>query len=783
MSFLRDLPIKWKLNSIIIVISSTVILLAITAFILKYRSETRSTLTKDLTSLARVIGTNCASALLFDDRKAAEQTLAALGVKPHIVSACIYDQDKAIFARYKRYDTTSDCPSTLPDKNIHYYADQHLLLFQTIIINKEKIGTIYINYDLQEFHLRLQQYIGISVSIALLALTLTILLSNILQRFISLPLVNLTNTVRKISTNKDYSIRAEKHSNDEIGVLIDGFNIMVSEIQKRDDFLEKQVAGRTAELTQANEELREEIAERKRWEAERARLASAIDQAKETVVIMDADGTILYINPAMEEVLGYTRENIKGKNAFQSESGIYDQKFYDDIWQTISGGNAWSGRVSFKKTSGSLRDFETSITPIRFQSETINGYVAIGRDVTHELRLEKELRQAQKMEAIGTLAGGIAHDFNNILAAIIGYSEMVIKSLPEKSKEQRKMEHVLTASHRAKDLVKQILAFSRQGEQEKKPIQLQIVINEALKLLRASLPTTIDIQTELNSKASLIADPIQMHQLLMNLCTNASYAMQERGGVLKICLQEVEVDREQAEQSYDLQPDRYLQLTVSDSGTGIPQEIIDRIFDPFFTTKGVGKGTGLGLAVVHGIVKSHGGSISVESQPGSGTSFHVFLPRLEEAIQEEAAMLEKLPLGSESILFVDDEELLTDVAQDMLESLGYSVETINSSKDALVLFREDPDRFDLVITDQTMPHMTGFELAKNFFQIRPELPLILCSGYSETVSTRTAKQIGIHRFIMKPFNVREIADAVRTVLDEQAAKGVEEKAQLYPVDQ
>jgi nitrogen-specific signal transduction histidine kinase len=392
--------------------------------------------------------------------------------------------------------------------------------------------------------------------------------------------------------------------------------------------------------------------------------------------------------------------------------------------------------------------------------------VAVKRDVTEEVKLETKLRQAQKMEAIGTLAGGIAHDFNNILSLIMGYTELAMHNVSEGSRVRDNMDKVFKASERARDLVKQILAFSRHTEQEQKPVQIHLIAKESLKLLRPSFPTTIEIRQNITSTGTVMADPTQIHQVIMNLCTNAYHAMSDKGGILEVSLTDVELDSDYTAKHLDTHPGPYLKLTVSDTGHGMKKKVLNRIFDPYYTTKEKTGGTGMGLAVVHGIVKSHGGVITVYSEPGKGSTFNVFLPRTEsaEGVVEPEEII-PLPIGKERILFVDDEPFIVDIGKGMLEHLGYTVVTRTSPIEALEAFKAMPDKFDLVITDMTMPKMTGDELAKELMKIRSDIPIILCTGFSELINEEKAKAMGIRAFVMKPVVQRELANAVRKALD------------------
>jgi CheY-like chemotaxis protein len=370
------------------------------------------------------------------------------------------------------------------------------------------------------------------------------------------------------------------------------------------------------------------------------------------------------------------------------------------------------------------------------------------------------------MEAIGTLAGGIAHDFNNILSAIIGYSELALREVSEETKLYSYVQGMRKAGKRARNLVSQILSFSRRSEEERKSIQIAPILKESLKLLRASLPATIEIRQDLgNQLGNIMADPTQIHQVMMNLCTNAAHAMREKGGVLEVSLESVDLDTFFATQHPELVSGKYLKLTVSDTGCGMTMDVMGKIFDPYFTTKEKGVGTGLGLAVIQGIIKSHGGTITVESNPGMGSTFTIFLPVIDD---EESLSITStftfLPMGTERILYVDDEQELVDIAKEMLESLAYEVVGTTSPVKALELFTANPEKFDLVITDMAMPKMTGVELAKECMGIRPDIAIILCTGFSEAVTEEEAKAMGIRAFLLKPIFKDKLALTITQVL-------------------
>lgn len=513
--------------------------------------------------------------------------------------------------------------------------------------------------------------------------------------------------------------------------------------------------------------------ERTQAEEAHARLATAIDQAAEAIVITDPGGTIQYVNPAFESITGYSAEEAVGQNPRILKSGKHSDAFYRAMWDTLQRGEVWAGHLVNKRNDGSLFEEQATISPIRNAAGKTTNYVAVKRDVTHEVELETQLRQAQKMEAIGSLAGGIAHDFNNILNAVLGYADLAMQDVPEGSLVHQNLEQVTRAGRRAADLVDQILTFSRQTEQARKPIRIQNVIEETLKLLRGTLPSTIKVRQTIDSGCGPVwADSSQIQQVVMNLCTNAYHAMREMGGVLEVTLDEIDVDAGLAKEEPDLKQARYVRFAVSDTGHGISPSTMQRIFEPYFTTKDVGVGTGLGLATVHGIVRSHKGAVTVESEPGKGTTFTVFLPL---SVQEADALeVEEEPepttlTGDECILHVDDEEPIARLVETTLGRLGYTVVSRTSSVEALAAFRAEPMRFDVVVTDQTMPNLTGVELAKEMMRIRPDIPIVLCTGFSELVDEKQAKAIGIQAYVKKPIIGHELAMAIRRVLDRAEA--------------
>lgn len=501
-------------------------------------------------------------------------------------------------------------------------------------------------------------------------------------------------------------------------------------------------------------------------DAERLLLATVVEQAEENVLVTDKNRTILYVNPAFERSSGYRCEELKGRKLGFLRSKQHDDAYFRSMKETLDRGDVWMGIIINKGKNGADFEIEGTISPIRDASGAITHYVAVGRNMSRFRKLERELQQAQKMDSLGTLAGGIAHDFNNILAGVMGIAELEMMEAADGSRTRRRMEQVLSACKRARDLVKQILMFSRQSEPRRNPMEIGPIVEDAVKMLRATLPSTIRIEPDLQAAGSVIlGDPTQLHQILLNLCTNATHAMRENGGVLAISLTDVCVDENQAEEHIHLQPGRYVRLTVGDTGQGMDRATLARIFEPFFTTKGPGEGAGVGLAVVHGIVKSHGGVIKANSEPGKGSTFQVFFPRIEKPAVRVCKPDQPCPTGKERILIVDDEEVVAAVGCDMLGFLGYDATSVGKSLDALKLIQSDPARFQLVITDMTMPNLTGMDLAAAMRQVRPDLPVLLCTGFASPEIRERAKSVGIRQVINKPFVLDELARSVRSALD------------------
>ncbi len=472
----------------------------------------------------------------------------------------------------------------------------------------------------------------------------------------------------------------------------------------------------------------------------------------DALVLVDKNHRITSINRGFTQMFGYSLAEVAGQRTtviYESEEEFSRQG--RERYNLSAEQATLPYVVSYKRKDGEVFRGETIGTKVVMPDGAFVGYFGLVRDISDRLRHDEALRQSQKMEAIGTLSGGIAHDFNNILGAILGFATLLKERMPLGSEEEDEVAEILRATRRAKKLVAQILTFSRPGSDARKPVRLHKVIEESLKLLRQTIPTTIHIEQELAiERDTVLGDPTQLQQVMMNLCTNAYHAMKRKGNTLAVKLDTTPVDGLGGRQLPDLAPGPVVRLTVKDNGEGMTADTLTKLFEPFFTTKGPGEGSGMGMAVVHGIVKAHGGSIRVDSRLGEGTVVQVYLPHHQEDRQHPAGETATSPVGTERILVVDDEPVLARMIAKLLSRLGYSVEQLQSSTDALNRFRDAPDEFDLVITDQTMPEMPGGALAQELLRQRPDLPIIICTGHSETMSEERARQIGVRALLHKP---------------------------------
>ena len=517
-----------------------------------------------------------------------------------------------------------------------------------------------------------------------------------------------------------------------------------------------------------------DISEQKRSEENLRKLTAAVEQSPNSILITDPEGRIEYVNQKFCEVTQYKVDEVLGKSPEILKSNQTEPDVYNGIWQSIKSGKVWHGELLQKRKDGTPLWEDVLVSPIFNDSGQVTQILWLKQDITdrkkleeEKQRLEKQLHQNQRLETIGTLAGGIAHDFNNILTPILGYAEMIKMRYKKDHQLKNQVEQIIKASLRARDLIQQILTFSRQVDHEQKPVYLQTIVNEAYHLIRASIPSTISVVRKIDKKCKpVLGDPAKLHQVLMNLCTNAYQAMEKKGGTLRIELKMKTPDVQMLKEYPQLRKADYVCLTVADTGEGMDAQTMERIFEPFFTTKGVGKGTGLGLSVVHGIVKNYDGEIIVKSEKGKGSDFSVYLPVAEVEEKETSSLKKEVVGGKEKILLVDDEPAVLQLQQKVLEHFGYQVMAFNHPLEALKYFKANGDDIHLLITDLTMPEMTGVELAKKINALNSNLPIILATGYSEELTPTQKKQFGIREILMKPVIAAHLAATVRKVLDE-----------------
>jgi two-component system cell cycle sensor histidine kinase/response regulator CckA len=651
-----------------------------------------------------------------------------------VESACIHDSQGRVFASY------GVCPVGsagwfLPDRPGHRIIGGHMEVYAPITEAGEAIGVISLTASLDDVRagfLRTVKLVGAAV---LVAIALSILLGSRLSRSISQPLLHLADAAREVSEGGDYSIRVRKENDDEIGVLCDGFNEMLGQIQRRDTALE---------------------------------FLAAIEQAAEMIFITDPDSTIRYLNPAFEKATGYSREEVLGKMPYIFANGTQDAALIRELEKTVSRGDVWSGHIVNRRKDGTLFTAEATVSPVRDQSGAIVKYVTTQRDVTKEMEADERLRQAQKLEAVGQLAGGIAHDLNNVLTVINGHAELLLKRADGGSPElASSATQILAGGQRAAALVKQVLAFSRKQLLRPQILSPNAVVSEIEAMLRTLLSERIDLVLALDPAAGLVeADLTQVEQVIMNLAVNARDSMPD-GGRLTISTANARRGRDHAGSLHDLEAGEYVMLAVSDSGVGMSPEVLNRVFEPFFTTKELGKGTGLGLSTVYGIVKQSGGEVEVESSPGIGTTFRVYLPVAKGS--PEASVSGRSPdeatkqAGTETVLLVEDEVTVRDFLSSVLRDIGYTVLEVGNGNEALAAARAHHGPIHVALTDVMMPGMSGPELAQKLTAVRPDTQILFMSGYPDAMLGGGGLPPGTS-FLAKPIRRDALATMMRETL-------------------
>lgn len=533
---------------------------------------------------------------------------------------------------------------------------------------------------------------------------------------------------------------------------------LIQENRAYQEDLEELVQERTRDLEQANKHLSNINTRLQKSEKQYRTLFEKTNDA--IFIVEKASGRYLDANKAAAKLTGHPIEELKGLTTRD-----VSKKGNDKQIEAITNPDETMdlGIVTYRRPDNIERIARLSTVPL--DGKTI---IAIARDITHDLEVEKQLRHSQKMEAIGTLAGGIAHDFNNILSGIFGFAELAKIEFDNPEKTGKYIDQIIKGSQRARELVQQILTFSRQTESKKSLLKFYLVVKEAIKFLRSSIPSTIKIRENIRSHKTVLADATQAHQVVLNLCTNAYHAMRDSGGTLTVELTNVEILPHSQFSNNIHMPGSYVKLEVRDTGLGMDEDTLAKIFDPYFTTKQPDEGSGLGLAVVDGIVKKHNGFINAFSKSGQGSTFQVFFPCAMDDNTSDTLHKKQMDLikGTEKIMLVDDEIDILDTTQTILEKQGYRVTTFLDGMSAFKAFEKRPDFYDLVLTDMSMPNMAGDKLSAELIKLRPDIPILLCTGFSETMSEEKALSLGIKGFLLKPIMMKDLSQKIREVLDE-----------------
>ncbi|MBI9087910.1 MAG: PAS domain S-box protein [Desulfobacterium sp.] len=738
----KKYSIRVKLIGIIMFVATLSILLAYALNGWLQYHMLRKEMKQNMQVNAQLVAEYCVPTLTFQDRAGAEEALKKLEAVASIEAAYLFEKTGTLFSSFRRNPDTAVSERAPPLTEGKFHR-QFLHIVQPVVYQDEQYGIIYICANTIELWKKTKTlFVSLLPGMAILFF-ISVVLAAWLQKLISAPILHLAGLTRAITANEDFSVRAPDDGNDEIGVLCSAFNSMLEYLSIREK--ERDLA--LQDLVKSEEKYR-----------------LLVDNANDAIFIAQ-DGVIKFPNPKTETLTGYSAKELV---TMHIDTLIHpeDRAHVLDRHTRRLKGEKVVNNYSFRIINKPGIEKNVQFNTILIQWEGRVAALNFLRDITEQKRLEAQLQQSRKMESIGTLAGGIAHDFNNILSPIVGYTEMLIEDVPDDSPLRNSLNGIYSGALRACDLVKQILTFSHQDHNELKSIRIQPVIKEALKLIRSTIPTSIEIKQDIRSDCGIIkADSTQIHQIIMNLTTNAYHAMADTGQ-LSVVLEEIWLAEHELI-TPEMKPGLYACLTVADTGLGMDKNMIEKIFNPFFTTKEKGKGTGMGLSVVHGIVKSMGGVIQVWSEPGKGTDFHVYLPVEKKHSKEEAIQRkETIQGGTERIMLVDDEDAIVKMEKQMLERLGYQVVSQVDSLATLETFRASPDQFDMVITDMAMPNMSGDKLAAELIKIRPDIPILLCTGYSEKIPEKMAASMGIQNVLMKPIAKKDLANKIREMLDE-----------------
>ncbi len=778
------ISIRWKINLFIVLVSSIVLLLAGVTTFVNYRSQFRQSTVSELTSLARVIARSVDSALVFYDSETAAEILESLREKPQILGACVLDENGSVFARYNSTPDFTDFPLEVKSGNGYVFHNRILMIEQPVVLNNQRIGTLTIARDLTELQMRLNRFIVISGILITILLFVAFLLSDLLQRIISEPILHLTQTAKNISRDKNYSIQVEKTTSDEIGELIDSFNQMIREVKKRDDYLEDQVCRRTDDLQKAVNELRAEMRERRQTEQElresEERFRNMGDNIHEGLTIIEND-ELVYFNDRICQIVGLSREKFRRSTLLDMAepdereriSRIIEQKDREGIYPEEI--ECW-----IIAGDGTRRCILNRYAVLK-KSRNVVGCFIVTSDITERKRMEEDLLRVKKLEATGILAGGIAHDFNNLLAAILGNLSLARDMLDSDLDASERLAKAERASLRIKDLIKRFVTFSTGGSPVKKLASLKPLVEDAVTLslsgssvtARFSLPDDLwkcEIDTE------------QIGQAVHVIIDNAKEAMLQ-GGSVTVSAENVAVSGLLEDLDFPVREGRYVKLCISDTGIGISEESMQKIFDPYYSTKqrGSQKGMGLGLSIAYSIIKKHSGYIYLKSKPDAGTDVFILLPAAQDQstplsrqldLSSLAATAEPQRSGAQNtvkrkILIMDDEELLREVGKSILERRDFEVETASDGDTAIELFRRAHDEqnpFDAVILDLTIRGgKGGRETIRTMLEMDPNVKAVVASGYSSDPVMASFRDYGFRAAMQKPFTKESLLSVIENL--------------------
>ncbi len=766
--YFRDMPVRRKLAAMMLIAAGAAVMVMAMAWVALDRSLIENEAKRVMRSEARLIAGASQAALAFNDTHLLEDMMRKFQTSSHVDAAYVLKADGSVFVS-SLHPGRHAVPAADMRQSGSFFMDGRLIVNVPVVLpDGERLGMVSLCSNLNIVRHTQQTSLIAALVVFVFSMLMALILSGRLHRGISTPLERLLKTIQRVSKEGDFSLRATGRSADEIGQLIGGFNEMLEALQQRDGelaryqaHLEALVEERAGEVLRVNEQLKTELCTVQQQQAELDKLSLAIEQMDESMVITDADGNIEYANPAFSRLTGCKAEDVEERNFAELGCVLCDQ--------AITSGMQWQGIAEIERDGDGVVNARSSVTPVRTGDGIARHFIVMMRDISHEMELEDQLRHAQKMEAVGTLAGGIAHDFNNMLAAMLGKIEIVRMKMAWNKDIDKMLADVDKTGYRAAAMIQKMLTFARKGRMIKKVVELAPLVRESFELACISLPDNIETHLDVkNGDLAVEVDATQIQQIMLNLMNNACDAMEDVAHpVIHVRLEECVADEGLLVRHPHMDGQRLACLSISDNGCGIPEHEMEKIFEPFYTTKEVGRGTGLGLSMAYGSVESHGGGIEVESQPGEGTSFHLFLPlnQVDEVQTEESPEGVKIRKGhGETILVADDEASVRATNRMLLEHLRYKVIEAGDGVEAMQIFEQQADQIDLVLLDMVMPRMGGIDAARLMRKINAQIPILMATGYDKTMSISEQWPAGRVDFLAKPYTCSQLSRVVYTLL-------------------